>query len=265
SSAASTAASFSASTAASSASSSLAPETREGEHSEAASIQRSSEAALADPVPAPRSARSRRTAVIAISVVAAVVAVGAIVTRGSGDEEQVAATPTRATAQPAVQLRHVALTARLPAGWREASDAELAEAPAHDPTGSGTLVFRGGSARAPEHGMYLAALPRTAALAEQPPSTTALQEVASAAERGVAASLQANGASYAPGGCATVTIAGRQAGVCRGSTAHSGATGVVQTFVWPSGERIIVAVFSAKPTVSDPRGEAESVISSIAP
>lgn len=201
---------------------------------------------------------------IAGVTVAAIAVVGVVITRESGDDDKVAATPTRPAERPEVQLHHVELTARLPTGWREASGAELAETAASDPAASGTLVFRGGSAREPEHGLYLATLPRTAALAEQPPSAATLQSVAHAAEGGVAAKLQADGASYTPGGCATATIGGRHTGVCRGSASRDGATGAVQAFVWPQGERLVVAVFVATPSVSDPRGEAEAVIASIA-
>jgi hypothetical protein len=215
---------------------------------------------LAGPATPPVPAPSARIAVFVVGgLVLALAVAGAIL--GRGDEPPPAKAAAAGPVPTAVQrLRRVPLAARFPAGWREASELELG--PDAAPGAPSSIVFRGATPSDPDDGVYLAMLPVDPAVVAD---GDALVEAARTAERGLVDRLAADAATYQPSGCTVVDVDGRPAGACRGVAIRRSERVSLQTYVRVVGDRQVVAMFLARASVPDPRGEAARVVASFTP
>jgi hypothetical protein len=215
---------------------------------------------LAGPATPPVPAPSARIAVFVVGgLVLALAVAGAIL--GRGDEPPPAKAAAAGPVPTAVQrLRRVPLAARFPAGWREASELELG--PDAAPGAPSSIVFRGATPSDPDDGVYLAMLPIDPAVVAD---GDALVEAARTAERGLVDRLAADAATYQPSGCTVVDVDGRPAGACRGVATRRSERVSLQTYVRVVGDRQVVAMFLARASVPDPRGEAARVVASFTP
>lgn len=198
--------------------------------------------------------RARALAASALAVAAASAITGAVCAgRGSSSPARPPTALRSAPAERAQRLRRVGLSVRLPAGWREASDAELATS-----TGppDATIVFRGATPADPDHGVFVAA---TAAHDDD------LVAAARTAERGVIRQLGIAASAYQPGGCALIELGGGPAGWCSGVAEHRGARVAVEIYVRTVGNRSVVVLSLAKPSQAGAHAEAAAIAASLTP
>jgi hypothetical protein len=209
----------------------------------------------ASPHRTPSRLRRRALVAVGVAVVAATVA-GSIYGRhsdGQGDAKP-PAPPVRTSAPAAAQrLRKLDLGVRLPAGWREASDAELGTLPVRP---DAAVVFRGATPSDPDHGVFVAA----AVVLDND-----LVAAARAAERGVIRQLGVDASAYHPGGCAIVELGAVRAGRCRGVAEHRAGKVAAEIYVRPVGGRNILALSLARWSQANADAEALAIVASFTP
>jgi hypothetical protein len=188
----------------------------------------------------------------------AVTAAGALYVRGrDGDDPRAltAPAPPQPTSAPAAaqRLRKLDLGVRLPAGWREASDAELGTLTVRR---DAALVFRGVTPSDPDHGVFVAA-------ATVPGDD--LVAAARTAERGVIQQLGVDTGAYHPAGCAVVELGRGHAGRCRGVAEHRAGKVAVEIYVRAVGGRNFVALSLARSSQANAGAEALAIVASFTP
>lgn len=228
------------------------------------SVRGTSDADAAGSPARPRRRRLRAVALIGVGAIA-LGAIGVGATRSAADAPSAArpAAPTAAAAAPPVQdrgqrLRRVAIEARLPAGWREAGDAELGALASQV---NATLVVPSGTPAALDRGLFVAVAPAGGDLVE----------AARNAERGAIRQLGIAERSYRPDGCELVDLGGAPTGRCLGLAerdAGSGSAAVsvaVAIYVRAVGAHHVVALAlggSAQPHASS---DSDAIVASFRP
>lgn len=171
------------------------------------------------------------------------------------DAPAVAATgaaPSQPASAPEQRLRRIDLGVRLPAGWREASEAELRQLAV--PPGS-TVLFRGAALAEPDRGMFVRAAT---------PHGVDLVATARAAERGVIRQLGIDARAYHAAGCAVVELGGGRVARCRGLAERGAADVAVEIFVRAVGARDVVALSLAGPSQAA-AGDTTAIVASFTP
>ncbi len=154
------------------------------------------------------------------------------------------------TKTPSAPAAPAAARPGVPSGWQSAAG----------PSPEFPLLYRGGTAENPEHGIYFEPVLVAGTGRGEP-----VEKLAKKVEQAVAARIAATGGKYESAGCAPQTLGRATWAVCQGTANEADRSLALRAYVRVDGERALLALSMAKSSVKNAGPEADRVVQAIQP